>query len=524
MLTFARRQNEKGAAAFLVAACLLLLLGMAAIAVDLSAGFNERRQDQTAVDLGALSGAVQFYATPPSGTSREVSVATETLAIVRANLDTTYTNAEWQTLWQTCTDPTKNTGQFEWQSIKSPFGGTPTTLDCISLDPGEAVADPSAPTGQRLIAAIRVKLPDQIIEAMFGKVIGTSELTTSAYAIAALSPRSGGGILPFALYSGAADGGITCLSNNSGGTAVLPCGGPSSGNFGSLNSPIFGDVDSGIASNCGGNPANQVLAYNIAAGLDHIVIPYASGVDWTNPANEILDQCSNLFVNTMFLDTGFPSGSAEGLVTGSVINGATPRLQQVPSGWQTEIVGGGYVLEDRPLWELFNFTASNGAPAGLPTSCGGFDGNSFDWDPARAGLEPNQSHYHLTKCLADYVAEGRTAELFSESIGDSSRFSYVPQFFEASPPSGASNPRHVWRFKAVWLQGTWFGTGANTFSFFPGETCKRVNNDSVVSCDQNRALRQMTAYVIPENALPADLRAGAPGTSGANPFVVELFG
>lgn len=524
MLTPWRTNPERGATALVVAASLTLLVGMAAIAVDLSVGFNERRQDQTAADLGALSGAVQFYSTPPAGVSRQVSVATEVLRITRANLNITYTDPQWEALWKGCTDPTKNSGIFEFQSIRSPFSGNPTTLDCISLDPGEAVADPSSPTGQRLIAAIRVRLPDQIIAATFGNAIGTGQLRTSAYAVAAISPRSGAGILPFALYSGAGDGGITCLSNNSGGNAVLPCGGPTTGNFGSLNSPIFGDVDSGIASNCGANPANQVLAYNIAAGLDHLVVPYASGVDWTNPANEIPDQCTNSFVNTMFVDTGFPSGSNAGLVAGPVINGATPRLQQVRGGWQTELVDG-HALEDRPLWEMFSFNSAGGVPAGLPVSCGNFDGNSAEWDATRAGLEPNRSHYHLTKCLADYVSEGRTAALFGDMIGESSRFSYVPQFFETTPPSGSSTPRHVWRFKAVFLQGTWFGTGNNTFSFHPGETCKRVSSDTDVSCNQNRSLRQMTAYVLPDNTLPAKLRADSPaGTSGVNPFTVQLFG
>jgi Flp pilus assembly protein TadG len=52
--------REKGATALLVASSLIMLIGFAAVAVDLSAGFNERRQGQTAADLGALAGAVEY--------------------------------------------------------------------------------------------------------------------------------------------------------------------------------------------------------------------------------------------------------------------------------------------------------------------------------------------------------------------------------------------------------------------------------------------------------------------------------
>ena len=51
--------RERGASALLVALSMLMLLGFAALAVDIGAGFNERRQDQNAADAAVLGGALE---------------------------------------------------------------------------------------------------------------------------------------------------------------------------------------------------------------------------------------------------------------------------------------------------------------------------------------------------------------------------------------------------------------------------------------------------------------------------------
>ena len=53
----ANPKEESGAVAILIAISMVLLLGIAAIAIDLGAGFNERRQDQTSSDLAVVAGA-----------------------------------------------------------------------------------------------------------------------------------------------------------------------------------------------------------------------------------------------------------------------------------------------------------------------------------------------------------------------------------------------------------------------------------------------------------------------------------
>ena len=58
--------NERGATAVFVAAALVALMGIAAIAVDYSAAFNERRQDVGAADTAALGGILEAAITSAS--------------------------------------------------------------------------------------------------------------------------------------------------------------------------------------------------------------------------------------------------------------------------------------------------------------------------------------------------------------------------------------------------------------------------------------------------------------------------
>ena len=80
----------------MIALSMMLVLGFAAVAIDLGFGFNERRQDQTAADLGVMAGAVNYV--DPSSSPTNENIVTDALAYVRANLDATYTDPEWQTI------------------------------------------------------------------------------------------------------------------------------------------------------------------------------------------------------------------------------------------------------------------------------------------------------------------------------------------------------------------------------------------------------------------------------------------
>lgn len=102
------QEHEKGATAIMVAMTMVLLLGVAAVALDLAAGWNERRQDQIASDLAAVSGALS--------SGDEDAMVDEAMATARANLDTQYSNGDWNALWTSCVDSERFPG-----SLRSPI-------------------------------------------------------------------------------------------------------------------------------------------------------------------------------------------------------------------------------------------------------------------------------------------------------------------------------------------------------------------------------------------------------------------
>ena len=143
------RTDEFGATAIVVALSMLLIIGFAALAVDVGVGFNERSQDQSAVDAGVTAGALDAM-------SNILSMRDQALQYTRQNLDTAYTDAEWQAQWESCTDPNKNDGGFSFAAVPSPW--TPgIDLDCISVDPA---------------GFLRVRAPIQEVDTSFGRLLG----------------------------------------------------------------------------------------------------------------------------------------------------------------------------------------------------------------------------------------------------------------------------------------------------------------------------------------------------------------
>jgi hypothetical protein len=489
-------RDERGAAAVLIAMSLFLLMGIAAIAIDLSVGFNERRQDQTAADVGVMAGAVDTLAS-------NITIRDQILDFTRRNVVSEYTDAEWQALWESCEDPERadlNAEGFSFAPAPPPAGwATPTgDLECISFDGG---------------GFVRVKLPSLAFATSFGRVLGVDELETSADAIARIGSRGGGGILPFGLLSTASDGQHVCLRDASGGHAEEPCDGPDSGNFGALESPHYGTQPDGPAQNCTGSPKKDVLAVNIAYGIDHRIALDADG----NPSNEVRDTCSEmdngLAPDTLNTFTGLSNGTQEGLATGPVPGGIiAPRLQQGANPKRSVY---GHPLDDKPLWEYIDPGVTSGIPAICQRST--FTPspiNLVDWD-GDGTLDEHNSWEHLSACLTAYVAGGHTTQLFVESLDESPRFAYVPQFWEDSFGSGNSW-RHILRFKATWLQATWWRKGGTTTVFHPGEP-------GTFSGGGNWSLVQLSGILIPDAALPAELRGTPPPSGGVNPFQAELF-
>lgn len=492
--------GERGASALIVAAAMLLLLGFAALAIDVGAGFNERRADQTAADMSAMAGVV---AALNGGTA----MRDEALAYVEDNLPTTYTAAEWQALWESCVDPAseRNDGGYDFVALPAPATWVPTdpTNWCLSFESARGL--------------LRVRLPMQLVDTTFGRLFGVDELATGAFAVSRLRPINGaGGILPFGISSGAGSGHL-CLSSSPSGLAQDPCTGSVSGNFGSLKGRKFGNPLIPTSPECSASPPPQVLAQNIAHGYDHVIIPDADGL----VANEVRDLCYNPLVDTLNTDTGFPGNGAEQGLVGPVPGGYTPRLAQ--SAVTTTIFG--RAVDDRPLWQYISPTADYGgtstatAADDAPASCAPstFNGGQQDWD-LDGNPDENRSWQHMEVCIAEYVAGAYSAVIFSQSLGsNAARFAYIPEFWESTLGTGSSW-LHIRRFRAIYLQTTAWKSADWVFHS-PGEPCVPA------PCSGAHAMKQLSAFVLPDSALPQSLRGSNPpgGPGGLNPFVVELY-
>jgi hypothetical protein len=354
----------------------------------------------------------------------------------------------------------------------------------------------------------------------FGQLLGVSQLETNADAVAKIANRGGGGILPFALLVTASEGQHTCLRDGSGGHAEEPCDGPDAGNFGALESPHYGTHPDGPARNCTGSPKKDIVAVNIAYGIDHRIIPDQDGA----AANEVLDTCavmdSGFTPDTMNTFTGLSNGIPEGLATGPIPGGiADPRLQQGPNAKRNVY---GSPLDDKPLWDYIDpsLSVAMAPPDDIPAICesGTFDpfptNPRQDWDGDGIDDEPD-SWEHLSACLTEFVSGGHTSPLFLSELSESPRFGYVPQFWENSFGSG-NEWLHVKKFKATWLQATWWKKGGTVTVFHPGEPGSFSGGGSW-------SLIQLSGLIVPDAALPSELR-GTPGPGGGvNPFQPELY-
>jgi hypothetical protein len=534
--------------ALIITGSMFLIAGMTASAIDASAAFVERLADQTAADIGAVAGGLETLIGVSAGGVSDTLTVAASLDYVRQNLPTTYTDPEWQALWEGCVDPAAERNE----------GGTYNFV-ALAPPPGWNVVDPANWCISRDAAAslYRVRTPDQVVETTFARIIGFNSLQTHAAAVVNIIPA--GSILPFGFPSGTADGGQHCLSAGPTGLSEDPCSGPLAGNFGTLKikrftpSPYLG---------CLAAPTNSVLALNIAAGIDHIVVP----LEGHNVANEVRDECYNPNVNTLQTDVGFPTGTEAGLATGAGLPaGETALLQQGPQPKQNVV---GYQLDDAPLWNWLvdQYLVDSGPPplfapidfggrdtpadptddaplfcdpAGFDNSGYDFDGDGtpeiqydFDGDGTDDDLE---SWQHMQRCLLDYAAgeldpfAGTTASsflvIFSSSLGDrdsgnsSARFAYVPQFWDNSLGAGISEWLHIWRYRAIFIQGTWWQRGTSWIVHHPGEACTPCTGGGLWS------LWQVSAFIIPDGALPSSLRGDPPGvgTGFINPYIVRIY-
>lgn len=515
--------RDRGATAVLIAFTMVVLLGMAAVAIDLGVGLNERRQGQTAADLAVMAGAVEV-----TQGSDQQTIVTEVLAYARDNLNIEYSDSDWQSAWQNCQDPERlgfDVGigtPVDFQPIEEPEEWGSGELECIS----------------QVSSYLRVRIPDQVVATSFARIIGTDELSTHADAVAKIDALDiSGAALPFGIPGGTGNGEI-CLKSSGSGTAFPPCQGPSAGGFGEINSEFFGDF---FGSPSCSNPGDDELAQNVALGIDHALAEWpetdatdegvtlgsphpgdfgAGGVsDYQNigfDACKIEDGAVVPEVdghvtppNTLRVATGFsPQPIEDGLISNMTFLGEPSRLQQGSN--PTRVIHDGntttYQLDNKGLWDYLN--ATNSVP-GLP-EC---DGNTY------GGLPLEEKIQRMDTCLDGYSG---TTDLFTSDLGESPRLVWAPEYWHAASSSGLSW-QPIYRFRLVFLAGTYFNCSSGTCDFYfypdldsdtdlcatPPASCKAIGLD------------QLSAYLLPGEAVPPDATPALPG--GPSGFIPTLF-
>lgn len=514
-----RERDERGVTIVLFALTLVVLLVFTAMAVDLGAVYNERRQDQTASDAGALAGAQEATRTAAADT---------VISYTREDVDFDPALSAWQAAWASCTDPGRTARGYTVRSTQS---------DCISF----------TPNNQRM----RVRIPNRFVKTSFGKVVGIDSFRVTAVSEVEVELSASGDVIPYGLPSAGANLNEICVKSgsnpNNPNYPYGPCDGPVNGNFGRLDIDVYGNFSLGYTSSqCGGNADNKV-ALNTALGVDHPLGKHPNG-NGSDPAT-INDRtnCPNFknSPNQLEVQTGNAnSGMNEGLTASSVQStGVAGRLAQTsPYAKRSNVRTGWPALDNWPLWKFLTpglVVGSTNLAVQIPQSC---DPLTFDNTKSDAVIgyplgapwrqlpyppsTPNESKAHMLVCMNDYRTLGYTSVLFGlDTDGDpndrhfdiqnSKRFAFVPEMW-AGLGNGSSNPPEIKRFAAVFLSDLYYGNcnaAGCSAVFMPGET-------GFGSFPANRDIDAFTAYVFRDSMLPAPIVEDAPGQSKSLRYVL----
>lgn len=489
--------GEEGFTLVFVTLTVMVMMIFAAFAVDIGAAFNERRQDQSAADSGVLGGAQNAA----SG-SRQV-VGSRVVELVRQNLDTTYSDAEWTAAWASCEDG----NALDIANVVS-VGGQVT--ECVSFDTSGTF--------------VRVHLPSQMVKTAFAQVMGIDALPVTASATARLDPPGPGGVLPFGVLVNAPDGFQICLRSGATGLAQDPCTGSDQGNFGTVISPFFGNEELGTTTDCTINENTHTPA-NLALGIDHMLLTHPDGA---TAAEDRADACFNFGPNNVTTDTGF---SGQRIYDGFISNQTfgtknTPaRLQQGDGPFRKLLNGANTVkIDNQPLWEFIDDD-----PTGTPASCH----RSLFPPDGEANYSPLGTQ-QITQCLNDYAADlnadglpDHTGVLFGETDSEgewavlsSPRFGFVPQFWSNAWGSGKHQQR-ILAFRPVFLQGLYFKAGTDWIVHRPGEGTQNLCVAQGAGC-KNVSLEQLTGFLLPDSTLPSEVIENGPG-GDLGPWEISLW-
>lgn len=503
-MTSQARSPERGATAILVAISLLLLMGMAALAVDVGGSFDDRRQQQSAADVGSLA-AVQYANTNhtlPAVCAAMGSLtakaacrgAVEAKAVVAGTLKGRFTDANWTA----CNDPGDDSAGYTVGSGVS---------DCISYTVG--------------LQKARVVLPTTQVATTFGRVLGVTSIGISSTAEAGADVNTSSDVIPFALGPTGAGGTQACMfANPTDNLDIAPCNGPVEGNFGFLDIAYYGNLTTGTTTTCTGDTQDR-LAGNLILGADHPLDIWEAGPPPETVRNDVAYCQAAIFTaspNEVATQTGGSNtGLENGLFYGEPSIGGEGRLMcksgsEVLPIPRTSLacvdVANNFpqFLDSSPLWDYLN-------PAAPSESSGACATGSID------------TRQEMELCLVDWDLWPSThlIPLFEADLLDSPRFAAVPEL--EFDPSNGTGDYLILGFKPVYLETIYMGCNANgcDLVYSPGETnnpinCPAVLLPSINTCgvrmNGHRNLRAMSAFIIDLDMLHQDILDHWPSQPG----------
>ena len=497
-------RSESGATAVLIAISMVVLMGFTAVAVDSGILFNDRRQQQSAADGGALA-AVQFakttLATSNCGALSGVDYAAcrgaeEAIDVVEGTLPGRYALVGD---WDTCVDGNK----------PAEFTQSSTLSDCISFTAN--------------LQKARVVLPGTEVDTAFAHVIGVDSVRVGAFAEASMDLNQSGGVLPFAVGPTAAGSNQACFTaQSSGNLDIDPCTTSTEGNFGKLNLRLYGNAALNTPEICSGGTA-QRMSTNILLGSDH-------PIEVTGKSPGTVNDDTNCALITNPVDQVETwTGNAAGALADGFFNGiATPALEgrlTCKDGDATENPAQGFSsqgcvdiintipeeIDHTPLWYYITPGASDESGGACVPAI-----------TDRAGMDA---------CLTAWKAwGGHTVSLFEPELSASPRFAAVPVL--DNDPGGGFGTYLITGFLPIYIETIYFKCNANTCDVVhsPGEhsddaqppACPSPLTASISSCgwpnNGNKGIEAVSSFVMTLDMLAPEVAKNFPNQEGTIVF------